>query len=154
MIASLVIALIMSPSAGPVLGPVLGPVAAQAIAPGDWTITSTLVDLSAPGVPGFMVRMMRGKSKVEHKRLSAAQGVEALLAPDPTANCRVDTQRVADGQYAQAITCPQKKGDPLHIARVGTYDGAGFAGRATVTGTTPKGRLTMELNQRAARSGD
>jgi hypothetical protein len=126
---------------------------AQALQPGAWDVTSKVVDLTVPGVPGFLVRMARGKSKAEHKRLSAGQGVDALLAPDPKARCRVDSQRVADGRYAQALTCPQKKGEPMRIVRAGTYDATGFVGRATVAGTTPKGALSIVLDQRAARVG-
>lgn len=127
--------------------------AAQAVPPGAWDVTSTVRELSVPGVPGFLQRMARGRSKAEHKRLSAGQGVEALLAPDPAARCHVDSQIVAAGRYAQALTCPQKRGGSLTIARAGTYDAAGFAGTATVTGATPKGPLHIALDQRAARVG-
>lgn len=126
----------------------------QTVAAGRWDVTSTVVELSVPGVPSFLVRMMRGKSKAERKQLAAGQGIEALLVPDPKAACRVDSQRVADGRYAQALTCPQKRGEPMHIARAGTYDGSGFVGVATVTGVTPKGAMKIVLNQRAARIGD
>lgn len=128
-------------------------VSAQAIPPGAWDITSTVADLAVPGVPGFVARMIRGKSKSEHKRLAVGQGVEALLAPDPKARCRLDGQRVADGQYMQTLTCPQKQGDPVHIARAGTYNATGFTGRATVTGATSKGPLRIVLDQRATRVG-
>ncbi|MGI4949333.1 MAG: DUF3617 domain-containing protein, partial [Janthinobacterium lividum] len=101
-------------------------------------MNSTVVDLAVPGVPGFIQHMMRGKSKAEHKRLAAGQSVEALLAPDPKAGCRIDDQRIADGHYTQALTCPQKRGEPMRITRDGTYDASGFVGRATVKGTTPK----------------
>lgn len=130
------------------------PIAAQAVAPGRWDITTTIVNLSVPGVPGFIERLVRGKSKAEHKRLPAPQGMEALLAPDPKARCHVDSQRIADGRYAQALTCPQKRGEPVHIARTGTYDAAGFAGLATLNGTTPKGPMSIVMSQRAARVGD
>ncbi|MES3152823.1 DUF3617 domain-containing protein [Sphingomonas faeni] len=124
------------------------------IAPGRWDVTSTVAELSVPGVPGFMVRMMRGKSKAEHKRVTPGQGIEALLAPDPKAQCRVDSQQIANGHYSQALTCPQKRGEPLHISRAGTFDRTGFAGNATVVGTSPKGAMRIVLNQRATRVGD
>lgn len=126
----------------------------QAVMPGRWDVTSTVVELSVPGVPGFLVRMMRGKSKAEHKRLAPGQGIDALLVPDAKAKCRVDSQQLADGRYAQNLTCPQKSGEPLHIARTGTYDRTGFLGDATVTGITPKGPMKIVLKQRAARVGD
>lgn len=126
----------------------------QAVPAGRWDVTSTVVEMSVPGVPGFLVRMMRGKSKAERKRLSAGQGVEALFVPDAKAKCRVDSQRVAEGRYAQTLSCPQKQGEPLQIIRTGTYDGTGFVGQAMVTGTTPKGAMKIVLNQRAARVGD
>ena len=125
--------------------------AAQTLQPGDWDVRSTVVQLAVPGVPGFLQRMARGRSKAERKRLAVGQGVEALLAPDPKANCRVESQRVADGRYSQTLLCPQKKGEPMRVSRAGTYDGSGFAGRATVSGTTPKGPITIVLDQRAAR---
>lgn len=112
-----------------------------------------MVDASIPGAPGFLVRMMRGKSKAEQKRLVAGQGMEALLAPDPRARCRIDSQHVEDGKYAQQLSCPQKKGDPMTITRMGTYDANGFVGRATVSGATPKGPLRIVLDQRARRVG-
>ncbi|MEG3085052.1 hypothetical protein U1707_15475 [Sphingomonas sp. PB2P12] len=118
-----------------------------------WDITSTVVELSLPGVPGFIVRMMRGKSKAERKRVASGVGIDALLVPDPKAQCRVDGQRVADGHYVQALTCPQKSGKPLAIARTGTYDATGFVGRAIVTGVTPKGPMRIVLDQRAVHTG-
>ncbi|MGU3389796.1 DUF3617 domain-containing protein [Sphingomonas sp. M1A8_2b] len=120
------------------------------IAAGRWDITSTVVELSIPGVPGFIMRMMRGKSKAERKSIPTAQAIDVLFVPDPKAQCRVDGQRVADGHYVQSLTCPQKRGEPMHIARVGTYDRAGFVGQAIVTGVTPKGPMKIVLSQRAA----
>jgi hypothetical protein len=140
-----------------ILAPLLTiPVAAEAqtVASGRWDIMSTVVELVAPGVPGFLQRMARGHSSVEHKRLSPGEGVEALLAPDPKAHCTVDSQRIADSRYAQALICPQKRNEPLRVVRVGTYDASGFVGRATVAGTTPKGALRIVLNQHTARVGN
>jgi hypothetical protein len=127
---------------------------AQALAPGSWDVTSTTVEMVVPGLPGFIARMMQGKSKAEHKRLSAGQGIEGLIAPDPTARCRVDAQHLANGKYDQTLTCPQKKGEPVQVVRSGTYDASGFVGQATVTGKTAKGPMRIVLNQRAARVGD
>lgn len=127
---------------------------AQAVAAGRWDVTSTVTELDVPGVPGFLVRMMRGKSKAEHKRLVAGQGIEALIVPDPKAQCRVENQRIADGRYAQSLSCPQKRGEPMKIARSGTYSATGFVGIATVAGTTPKGAMRIVLAQRAARVGN
>ena len=124
---------------------------AHAIRPGAWDVTSTVVEFSVPGVPGFLQRMARGKTKAENKRLAPRQGVEALLAPDPKANCRIDNQTVAEGRYTQTLTCPQKRGGPMQISRVGTYDATGFVGRATVTGAVQGGTLTIVLDQRALR---
>ena len=121
--------------------------------PGDWDITSTVVDLTVPGVPGFLLRMMKGKSKAKRKHLSSGQGIETLLTPDPKARCRIDSQRVADGRYAQSLSCPQKKGHWIRISRTGTYDATGFTGRATVAGLTPKGALNIVLDQRATHIG-
>lgn len=123
--------------------------ASPAVDPGDWDIRSTVVDLTIPGVPGFLQRMALGKSKSERKRLTAGQGIEALLAPDPKARCRIDSQRVADGRYAQMLVCPQRQGEPMHIDRTGTYDSTGFVGRASVAGATPKGPIAIILDQRA-----
>ena len=145
MLRTLAAAFIMLPSAA---------LAADlALAPGKWDVTSTTVEMSVPGVPGFIARIMTGKSKTEHKRLSAGQGVEALIAPDPKARCRVNVRHVADGKYEQVLTCPQKRGEPVHVTRSGTYDKTGFVGRATVTGTTSKGPMRIVLSQRAVRVG-
>lgn len=127
--------------------------AAQVMQPGDWDVTSKVVDITVPGVPGFLVRMMKGKSKAERKRLSSGQGIETLLAPDPKAQCRIDSQHVVGGRYTQTLSCPQKKGDWMRINRTGTYDATGFTGRATVNGTTPKGILNIVLDQRASYVG-
>jgi hypothetical protein len=126
----------------------------QGLAPGKWDVTSTTVEMSVPGLPGFIARRMQGKSKVERKRLSAGQGVEALIAPDPKAQCRVEVQHVGAGKFDQTLTCPQKRGEAVHVTRAGTYDATGFVGRTTVTGTTAKGAMRIVLNQRAARVGD
>ena len=126
----------------------------RTVAPGKWDVRPTTVDMSVPGMPTFVARMMRGKSKVEHKRLAAGQGVEALLAPDSKANCRIDAQQVADGKYRQTLTCPQKRGQPVQVTRAGSYNQNGFAGEATVAGSTDKGPMRITLTQRATRVGD
>jgi hypothetical protein len=127
--------------------------AAQTIPAGRWDVTSTAVDIVAPGVPSFLVRMMKGKSKSERKCVSpdsAKTGIVALLAPDPKAQCHVDSQQVADGHYAQALTCPQKQGAPIGITRFGHYDANGFSGRLDMAGQTPKGPMSMVLDQQAS----
>jgi hypothetical protein len=126
----------------------------QPLAAGRWDVTSTTVEMSVPGLPGFVARMMKGKSKAEQKRVTAGQGIEALFVPDPKAKCHVDVQHFADGKFDQTLTCPQKSGDPVRVVRTGTYDKTGFVGTATVSGTTPKGPMRIVLNQRAARVGN
>ena len=130
-------------------------VAAQAIQPGGWDVTSTAVDLVIPGAPGLLLRMMKGRSKSERKCIdqhAADTGVAALLVPDPQARCRVDTQRIADGRYAQTLTCAQKSGPPIQIKRAGSYDTSGFAGRLEMAGQTPKGPMSIILDQKAVRA--
>lgn len=124
---------------------------AQTIQAGPWDVTSTVVELTVPGVPEFLQRLARGRSKAERKSVPAGRGVEALLVPDPKARCTVVSQRIADGRYAQVLSCPQKRGEPMHVARAGTYNATGFVGRATVTGNTAKGAMRIVLEQRAAR---
>ena len=128
--------------------------ATPAVQSGRWDVTSTIVELAVPGVPGFLQRMARGHASAEHKVLSPGEGVEALLAPDPKARCTIDSERVADGRYAQALTCPQKRGEPVHISRSGSYDASGFVGQAIVAGVTSKGAVHIVLDQRAARKAD
>jgi hypothetical protein len=121
--------------------------------PGRWDVESKVVEFAAPGVPSVFARMVRGRSKVEHKRLNLGASVETLLAPDPKARCRVESQRIADGRYAQELACPQKDGRSLQVSRSGTYGAFGFVGRAIVTGATGKGMLRIVLDQRAVRTG-
>lgn len=130
------------------------PANAEAVQPGRWDVTSTIVDLSVPGVPAFLQKMAHGHTTAEHKQVAAGQGIEALLAPDPKARCTVIDQKIGDGRYAQSLACPQKRGEPLHITRAGTYGVSGFAGQAMVAGTTPKGALHIVLDQHTVRSGD
>ena len=125
---------------------------AQSSAPVRWDVTSTVVDLTIPGAPGFMLRMARGKSRAEKKCVPAGQSIAAVLAPDPKAKCRVDSQQVAGGRYSQVLSCPQRKGDPMRVTRSGTYNANGFAGRADMTGQTPKGPMRIALTQRAVRA--
>jgi hypothetical protein len=129
-----------------------GATAASPVQPGAWNVTSKVVDLTMPGIPGFLVRMARGKTRVERKQIVAGQGIEALLAPDPKAKCSIESQTVAAGHYAQTLACPQKNGAPMRIARAGSYDVTGFTGQAIVTGTTTKGALRIVLDQRASRA--
>jgi hypothetical protein len=137
----------------PVLALTPAAAAAQAVQPGRWDVTSKVTDINVPGVPGFMLRMIRGKTRAEHKRLVGGEGIDALLAPDPKARCRIDSQYIADGRYSQVLSCPGKNGAPLRIARTGSYTAAGFVGRASVSGTTPKGPMTVALEQQATRVG-
>ena len=122
------------------------------IATGRWDIVSTAVAMDIPGVPGFMIRMMKGRAKTEYKCIAADQamtGVAALLAPDPKAQCRVDSLHIADGRYTQTLACPQKQGAPFRIDRAGTYDANGFTGRLQLAGATPKGAMSITLDQKA-----
>lgn len=128
---------------------------AQAIAPGEWTGTITVREVVAPGVPGFLLRMAKGKSKSEKRCVSpalAATGVAALLAPDPKAKCTVASQRIADGRYEQVLMCPQKKGAPLKVVRSGTYSAAGTAGQVAMEGNSPKGQFRFTGDQRFVRT--
>ena len=130
-------------------------VAAQPIQFGKWDVTSTAVDLVVPGAPAFLLRMMKGKSKSERKCLdqsAANTGVAALLVPDPKAQCRVDSEQISGGHYAQSLTCPQKSGPPIRIKRAGTYDASGFAGPLEMAGETPRGPMSMILDQKATHS--
>lgn len=129
------------------------PAKAQTLPAGAWDVTSTVVEFGVPGVPGFIRRIAKGRSEAEHKRLIAGEGVAALLAPDPKAHCRVADQHIAGGRYSQALICPQKRGEPLSIARSGTYDAIGFVGQATITGITPKGPINTVLDQKARQTG-
>ena len=92
-------------------------------------------------------------SDTEKKRIwsSVASGISvaALLAPDPKAQCHIDSQQIADGRYSQTLTCPQKQGPPIKIRRAGSYDASGFAGRLDMSGQTPKGAMSMILDQKA-----
>lgn len=124
--------------------------AAQAIPPGDWTGRITVRELEAPGVPGFLLRMARGKSRTEKRCVApalAASGIAALLAPDPKARCTVVGQHVADGRYDQVMTCPQKQGAPLRVVRAGTYSASGLVGTVTMDGTSPKGAFRFAGDQ-------
>lgn len=125
---------------------------AQAIQPGRWDVVSTAVDLVIPGAPGFMLRMMKGRSKTERKCISptAAQGgIAALLVPDAKAKCRVDTVQIGGGRYTQTLSCPQKQGEPLLVSRAGSYDADGFTGRLKMNGQTPKGAMAITIDQTA-----
>lgn len=129
-----------------------GVLPAQSVAPGRWAVKSTAVELDIPGAPKFLLRMAKGRSKTEEKCLTPDQakiGIAAVLAPDPKAQCRVDSLQVAGGRYAQMLSCPQKKGPPLKIAREGTYQAGGFSGQAQMQGVTPKGAMRIRLDQRA-----
>ena len=136
----------------PILLLSLGAADVPPIATGRWDVVSTAVAMDIPGVPGFVLRMMKGRSKTEYKCVTADQamtGVAALLAPDPKARCRVDSLHIADGRYAQVLACPQREGAPLRIERAGTYDANGFTGRLQLAGATPKGAMSITLDQKA-----
>jgi hypothetical protein len=75
----------------------------QTLAPGGWDVTSTMVEMSVPGLPNFLARTMNGKLQAEHQRLSGSQGVEALIASDAKARCRVDTEHVT-GQHVTGVS--------------------------------------------------
>ncbi len=129
---------------------------AQALPPGAWAITSTAVELVIPGAPGFILRMMRGKSKTERKCLppeQASSGVAALFVPKPEARCTVERAQFAGGRIDHVMSCPQKKGPPMRIVRAGSYGATGFTARMTMTGETDKGAMRIVADQVAARTG-
>lgn len=128
---------------------------AQAIQPGNWDVKSTAVDLVVPGTAGFLLRMMKGKSKTEHKCVAPDQaraGISALLAPDPKSKCRVESSHIADGRIAQVMVCPQKEGGTFRVARQGSYSATGFTARMIMSGQTPKGASRIVVDQTATRT--
>lgn len=125
---------------------------AQSPAAGAWQIKSTVVELDVAGLPGFVQHMAKGHASTERKCLPPNQSFAVLLAPDPKAQCRIDRAVIADGRYTQTLTCPQKQGTPTTVVRTGTYDGGGFTGRVSLTGSTSKGPMRITLDQRAVRS--
>ncbi|MGY4399188.1 hypothetical protein ACVWZA_004401 [Sphingomonas sp. UYAg733] len=132
-----------------------GPATAQTIQPGTWDIKSTAVDLVIPGTAGFLLRMMKGKSKTEHKCIAPDQartGISALLVPDPKSRCRVESSQITDGRIAQVMVCPQKEGGTFRVVRQGRYSAAGFTARMTMSGQTPKGASRIVVDQTATRT--
>lgn len=132
-----------------------GTAVAQAIQPGNWDVKATAIELVVPGTPGFLLRMMKGKSKIEHKCVTPDQaiaGISALLVPDPKSLCRVESSVVADGRIAQAMMCPQKGGGTLRAIRSGSYTETGFTARLTMAGQTPKGATRIVVDQAAVRT--
>ncbi|TVV74760.1 DUF3617 domain-containing protein [Sphingomonas solaris] len=131
------------------------PAAAQSLLPGNWDVTSKSVELVVPGAPGFLLRMMRGKSKTEHKCLPVAEarnGVATLLAPKPEAKCTIERSVIAGGHIDHVMACPQKKGPPLHVSSVGSYATTTFNVRTTMTGQTDKGPLRIVADPAAVRT--
>ena len=61
----------------------------------------------------------------------------------------MDGLQLGAGRYSQTLTCPQKKGAPIQISRSGSYDAAGFTGRLTMAGQTPKGAMAITVDQSA-----
>ena len=128
----------------------------QSLPAGSWAIKSTAVDLVIPGAPGFVLRMMRGKSRTERRCIAPDQaqaGVATLFVPKPEAKCTVEHARFADGRIDHAMSCPQKKGPPMRIVRAGSYGATGFTARMTMTGETDKGAMRIVADQVAARTG-
>ena len=123
---------------------------AQAVSPGNWDVKSTAVELVVPGTPGFMLRMMKGRSKTDYKCLvpeQARTGAAALFSPDPKAKCIIERSSVAGGHVDQVMMCPQKKGDPVRVTRTGTYNGTSFTARLIMSGQTPKGPSRIVVDQ-------
>lgn len=116
---------------------------------------STAVDLTIPGAPGFLVRMMRGKSRTEHKCLipeQASAGIASLFVPKPEAKCRVERAQIAGGRIDHVMFCPQKQGEPLRVERAGVYTASGFTARMTMAGRTLKGPMRIVADQVGTRT--
>ncbi len=132
------------------------PLGAQAVAPGGWTAKTTVRELDVPGLPKFLVRRARGKSRSEAKCIAPAQastGIAQLLTPAPKAKCTVERQQVANGRFEQVMLCPQKKGSPMRVERAGAYSAAGIVGTVTMSGQTPKGPMKALADQTITRTG-
>lgn len=75
----------------------LCPVAAvaQTVQPGLWDVTSTVVDLTVPGVPRFLVRMARGQvqGRAQARRGGSGHGRPAGAGPEGGVQRRQPTHR-------------------------------------------------------------
>jgi len=102
-----------------------------------------------------MLRMMKGRSKVEHKCLlpdQARAGAGALFAPDPKSKCTVERSQIAGGHIDQVMMCPQKKGPPVRAVRTGSYTANSFAARLVMAGDMPKGPMRVVIDQAGSRT--
>lgn len=132
-----------------------GAVANPPIHAGNWDVKSTAVDLVVPGTPGFVLRMMRGKSKVDHKCIAPEQakaGLAAVLSPDAKAKCQVESLTVSGDRFEQAVNCPSKDNGTLHIVRSGTFTADSYTARMTMTGQSAKGATRVVIDQLAKRT--
>ena len=105
---------------------------AQSIAPGRWDIVSTAVDLVIPGAPGFLLKMMKGRSKTEHKcvtPVSAETGTATAPHTTATAEQRQQLNSLL-AQFGKATDAKKKVLAATQVARsyenVQRFDSAGY----------------------------
>lgn len=129
---------------------------APPIQPGEWTITSKPVELTVPGVPGFLLGMAK-KTRTEKRCLSPAQaqqGIAALIAPKKAKTCTLESRDVAAATVRQVYACRAKDGRVVRATLTGRYDASSFAGRFEMAGDTAKGAMRVVVDQSARRTAD
>ena len=128
--------------------------AATPVPAGRYDVTFRVSDVGADGVPSFLLRMAKGRTRTERKCVPSGEGGPAvLIAPDAKAKCRVDRQTIANGRFEQQFTCPQKDGRTTTAVRNGAFTPTGYTASLVITGTTPKGKLRLTGEQTARYAG-
>lgn len=130
---------------------------AMQIEPGEWEVTSEMVNIEAPDMPPEVAAAMKqsmGEKTSSRQCITPEEAVGGeFVTPDPDAQCTKQGFSFAGGQMQGTMTCTSDEGKAT-ISISGRHSGTSFDMSSKVTSANQGGSLTMESRVTGRRLGE
>lgn len=130
---------------------------AMQIQPGEWEVTSQLVNIEAPNMPPEAAAAMKqsmGEKATSRKCITPEEAAGGdFVSPDPDAQCTKQGFSFAGGQIQGTMTCTSDEGKAT-ISMSGRHSGTSYDMSSKVTSANQGGSITMESRVTGRRLGE
>lgn len=130
----------------------------QAIHPGQYRTTVTIVSMNVPGMPAGMAEKMRAQPNVSEDCVTSDDIAEltrkSLVDADEGQTCSDNTINSANGHIEGSATCHNEDGVSYTMQITGTYGADHVVMDMNVSGQTPGGPMSQQMHMVTDRIGE
>lgn len=130
----------------------------QAIHPGQYRTTVTIVSMNMPGVPASMVEKMRAQPNVSEDCVTSDDIAEltrkSLVDADEGQTCTDNTVTSENGHIQGSATCRNEDGVSYTMQITGTYGADHVVMDMNLSGQTPGGPMSQQMHMVTDRIGE